>query len=270
MSQIQGWRGLRSVRRLQGIVSRRLLRLFPLQVNLAGSMPIYLTSKYSLWSFTEVFATRTYYPALELFRRPPCCVMDLGAHEGMFTLLVESHIRQRYPDAGTGPSYVLYEANPKLVRRIRYNLTVAGLSKRSFVRRGAVGKRSGRVVFNVSENLGKSSAMPLSSGVKERIELCYCDLEQDLALIGLGWPELIKVDIEGAEGDLLSSYSDVFANTCVVAVEQHREYVKDARWRELCSAVGLQLIEVTGAGEWGVNQVLVNPTNLARYNERQN
>jgi FkbM family methyltransferase len=252
-------------RKFQGKVYRRICRVLPVQVNIIGKMDIFLDSKYAISHFAEIFASRTYYPALELLKHPPRCVLDLGAHEGFFTLMVESHMRQRFPSARV--QYELYEANPKLIKKAKRNIRMAGLEECTNIHNGAIGKRSGTIEFNICENLGFSSITPIN-GVVKTIKTEYLDVEANLLKSGQPTPELIKIDVEGSEIDFFENYPELLRSSCVIAVEFHRHAATHEKWRDLVKAAGLSLHEVTAETGLTINEILVNKDNLQLHNAR--
>ncbi len=248
---------------LQGMLYRRLCRFFPVQMNIINKMNIFLDSKYAISHFAEIFASRAYYPALELFKRPPGSILDLGAHEGLFTLLVESHMRQRFPEAKV--EYILYEANPRLIKKITRNLCFANLSDRIHVYHGAVGKRSGLADFAICKDLGFSSIFPINPA-RKWLQVPYLDIEKNIIADKLEAPQLIKVDIEGSEADFFRNYADFISQACVVVVECHRSVVSPTQWRQIASECGLELCEVTQETGLTFTEVLIHKQNLAMHN----
>lgn len=252
------------IRLLQGMLYRRICRFFPVQMNIIEKMNIFLDSKYAITHFAEIFGSRTYYPAIELFKHPPRNVLDLGAHEGLFTLLVESHMRQRFP--GVKVEYTLYEANPRLMGKIKRNLYFAGLHEGIHIYCGLVGKRSGTDDFGIiNRNISCSSVKHLD-GVTRYLRIPYLDIEKNLMADGLDTPELIKVDIEGSEVDLFENYVNLLSKTCVVVVEFHQLNVTLDKWRDIVSKTGLQLYEVTAQSGLTRTEILINHSNLNKHN----
>ncbi len=253
------------LRLFQGMLYRRLCRFLPVQMNILNKYNIFLDSKYAITLFAEVFASRAYYPAVELFKESPRVVLDLGAFGGFFTLLVEWNRVQRFPDAKI--DYCLYEANPKLIKVIKRNMQMVKLKDNVHIYCGAVGKRSGLVDFAICKNLGFSSVLPVSN-VTRRIHTSYIDIVKNLEKDKLGMPELIKIDIEGSELDLFKNYQDLFSKTCVVAAEFHGDAASCEDWQNLVVQTGLQLYEITEKADRSCNLIFFNKQNLERHNSR--
>lgn len=253
------------IRLLQGMIYRRICRVLPVQMNIINKMNIFLDSKYAIFHFAEIFASRTYYPGIELFKNPPRVVLDLGACEGLFTLLVESHMRQRFP--GAKVKYSLYEANRQLIAKIKDNLRFAGLFDGLHIYCGAVGERSGEVDFKICRELHSSGVRPLDRAVRV-VRVPYLDVEKNLSADRLPAPELIKIDIEGSEVDFFENYIDFISKTCVVMVEFHQAGTSLERWHTLVSKSNLELYEVTAQSGSTRCEIFVNYANLNRHNLR--
>ena len=251
------------VRLLQGMIYRRICRIFPAQMNIINKMNIFLDTKYAISHFAEIFASRTYYPGVELFKRPPRGVLDLGACEGFFTLLVESHMRQRFP--GAKVEYSLYEANRQLIAKIKDNLRFAGLFDGVHIYCGAVGERSGEADFKICRELHCSGVRP-SGRVIGAAKVPYLDVEKNLLADKLSMPELIKVDIEGSEVDFFEHYVDFISKACVVMVEFHQADTSLETWHAMVSKSNLRLHEVTAQSGPTRCEILVNYDNLDRHN----
>ena len=251
------------IRLLQGMIYRRICRVLPVQMNIVNKMNIFLDSKYAIFHFAEIFASRTYYPAIELFKNPPRGVLDLGACEGLFTLLVESHMRQRFHAAKV--KYSLYEANRQLITKIKDNLRFAGLFDGVHIYCGAVGERSGEVDFKICRELHCSGIRP-SGQVVRVLRAPYLDVEKNLSAGRLPVPELIKIDIEGSEVDFFENYIDFISKTCVVVVEFHQAGTSLDRWHAIVSKSNLQLYEVTAQSGPTRCEIFVNYANLNRHN----
>jgi|GEM_PF-1487890 len=252
-------------RLVQGSLYRRLCPFFPVQMIIAGKISLFLDNKYAIAHFSEIFASRAYYPAIELFKKPPKVVLDLGACQGFFTLLVETNRIQRFPDAKI--DYVLYEANPKMIKTIKRNVILTDIKDNIHVYCGVVGKRSGDVNFSVCKKLDCSSITPFYA-VRKHIKTSYMDIMQNLAEDKLGMPELIKIDIEGSENDLFENYQELLSKACVVVLEYHSYPVGYKEWQELIGKIGLEIYEITEKIGTALNIVLLNKNNLDRHNTR--
>ncbi len=126
-------------------------------------------------------------------------VMDVGAHVGLFTLLLKS----RYPDARV----MAVEPDPELAELCRSNLS--GLAGVSVVEAAVGATEQGSVAFYVNRESPQTNSLvheyatPFGSDIREfRVPLRTLDsLASDA-----GWTDhidLIKLDIQGAELEAL-------------------------------------------------------------------
>lgn len=124
-------------------------------------------------------------------------IIDLGANLGLFSRDMKSRF---------GGQYFLVEANPILVEKIR--------SQGEFsVWGNAIASKAGTVSFNVSKNDTGSSMLTLpkesiwNAVLEKTIEVPSITLDQLLQLTGNTRIDLLKMDIEGAEIEVIPSIS---------------------------------------------------------------
>lgn len=121
-------------------------------------------------------------------------VLDLGAHRGQFSQLLKKQL--------DGGQFYLVEANPALAG----DCTGHGVFLAC-----AVGAESGKRLFHVSNNPTGSSLLDLPSEAKWdntlkcSIEVEVASLPDILGHFGLSDLDLLKMDIEGAEVEVLDS-----------------------------------------------------------------
>ena len=121
---------------------------------------------------------------------PPAVIVDLGAHIGLASLFFAA----RLPHA----RIVAVEANPRLLPRLRRNLAATHAQ----VIHAAVGDRDGHRSLHRGEASWASSliAAPHSSAP---IRVPALTLESLLGVAGIDRVDLLKIDIEGAEWEIL-------------------------------------------------------------------
>jgi FkbM family methyltransferase len=124
-------------------------------------------------------------------------IVDLGANHGDFS----RELRNRF-----GGKYFLYEANPKLAATLPSD-------NNQCVVNAAVSIASGTVKFNVAKNDEASSILQLpqesvyNAIVLETVEVPSLNLDDIIKSIPGEIINLVKVDIEGAEAEILSNCS---------------------------------------------------------------
>jgi FkbM family methyltransferase len=131
--------------------------------------------------FQEVFIGREY--ALDGIE-PPATILDLGANVGVSALF----FRRQFPDA----RIVAVEASPALCRLLRENTAGLGVE----VRDVAVAARSGTATFYESAESWTGSTI---RAVGPAVQVPAVSLDE---LLECG-ADLVKVDVEGAEFDVL-------------------------------------------------------------------
>ena len=117
------------------------------------------------------------------FLRPGDRFVDVGANEGLFSLVAATRVG--------GAAVTAIEASPVAVAWLRENLGLNDAAVR--VHACAVGAREGRARFTRGRGTTNRLARP---GDDETIEVPVCTLD---SLLGGEAPALVKLDVEGAE-----------------------------------------------------------------------
>lgn len=199
------WRGLARVQH-QGAAGRRLIELLtrPIRhrdvrimrgslagarINLGGSFLRYLTGD------AEPDVQRTLNEVL----KPGQVVYDVGANIGFFTMLCSRLV---------GPQGKVYafEPMPGNAATLRHNIALNGLSNVVVVEK-ALSSSSGNAELFISHwsafhSLNVEGAVKkgnLGPGTGERISVETVTLDEFVSQDGVSAPDLIKIDVEGAE-----------------------------------------------------------------------
>ena len=171
----------------------------------------------------DEFSEREVFRALEHHVRPGDTVLDVGANVGVYTMLLARWI------APSGRVHA-FEPAPDAFRLLTDHLALNGLSHAAVVTRAAVGDDIGRVQFRTvgAGGLGHTVAVPLHHATvgSDIIEVAattidaYC-AEHDLR------PDLIKVDVEGAEMNVLRGAArTLIEHRPIVVVEVHPDALR--------------------------------------------
>ena len=132
-------------------------------------------------------------------------VVDAGAHRGEFS----AEIIRRF-----GCQCHLIEANPELAK----NLTVAGAAS---ITAAALGACDGRGTLHVSENL-EAAGLFETGPVATSVEVETISLATLMRRLGITKIDILKLDIEGAEFDLIASTPDqILQRINQITVEFH-------------------------------------------------
>ncbi len=139
-------------------------------------------------------------------------VVDLGANIGLATLF----FAQLFPDA----RYVCVEPNPANAALLRQN--TGWMGSRADVVEAAVGARSGQVSFDDS---GWSWGGHIAETGRPGRSVRCCTLDEIVCTSNIGHIDLLKIDIEGAERDVLRSSGASLRKVGMIVIELHGDYV---------------------------------------------
>ncbi|HKB58165.1 MAG TPA: FkbM family methyltransferase [Lacunisphaera sp.] len=213
------WAGLARMRPFAGgSLYARMGRLIGREVEPrlrgAGDAHVHLdlTALTDLMILEEIFLDGIY--PLEEVPFTPGLVVDCGACAGLFTLLAHG----RFPSA----QLHLFEPEPANLARLRRNLALNHLP--AVVHAAAVGLRTGRASFS-GQGFGGHLT---TAATPEAIEVEVADLPAFLRA-NPGQNLLLKIDIEGAEADLLPGLAPVLPPCTALFLETHQA---ESCWQE--------------------------------------
>jgi len=136
----------------------------------------------------HVVAERAYVPDA----RDPSVIVDAGANAGFATL----YFKHRYPDARV----IAVEADPRTYARLVENVEgVPGVE----TYHAAVAGSSGTMSFFCSTDSSICSSLTRRSDTDEEVTVNAMTLETLLEAAGVERVDLLKLDVEGAEADVL-------------------------------------------------------------------
>jgi FkbM family methyltransferase len=138
-------------------------------------------------------------------------VVDLGANVGLTTL----YFSQLFPAA----RYVCVEPNPANADLLRRNTAWMGL--RAEVVEAAVGSRSGQVLFDDS---GWSWGGHVAEAGQPGRPVRCCTLDEIVSASDIDHIDLLKVDVEGAEREVLRSSASSLRKVGMIVIELHGDY----------------------------------------------
>ena len=139
----------------------------------------------------EIFRSDTYNKTLP---HDVNTIFDLGANVGVATL----YFRLLYPDA----TIHSFEPDPKNVSRLRKNAELLG---NAHVHEIAVWSSRTTLSFHADPHRGSSSSVYASRSRQEEIRVEACSLSEAIHVTGAETVDLLKFDVEGAEGEIFTS-----------------------------------------------------------------
>jgi FkbM family methyltransferase len=195
-----------------GFLFRRLGFLMPCVLRLYVNGFIKLNNKHKISSFQDVFLNPFYWEALFSLNFIPKKVFDLGANFGLFSSLC--HQIFTYKDEKQKINYVLIEANKSLIKNLERNIHNTIPNTLFSIKYGAAGPKE-----NIFFRANKSNL--LASKISKRgIEVPYVNFDL------LEHPDLLKIDIEGAEDLLFENYFTWVKSAKAIIIEFHYEGAK--------------------------------------------
>lgn len=170
----------------------------------AGTVRPTLWSYHDMLTLNEVFCREDY-----RVRGAPANVVDIGSNIGLSALY--------FLTRGTSVRCRLYEPAPRNVERLRLNL--AGFEGRYELATDAVADFEGETDFYL-EPYGRYGGLEVETDERVRIHCRHIDRVLEDALAGAEVIDLLKLDVEGTEGRVLSAASpDLLARVRVIYVE---------------------------------------------------
>jgi FkbM family methyltransferase len=197
----------------KGLITRILRKTFPILVlkskKFYGLKLVINPSNFSHVRITDEFFFENVYD-LERLPFRPNCIVDCGAHIGMFTLLSKG----KYLDV---PIYI-FEPNAENILYIKKQITQNNLSLAT-IEEAAVSNYSGTALFEASElSFGGYLSNDVNSHTKTEVKVI--DLTEYLEKINVQ-KLLIKIDIEGEEENIIPSIINSLPQQTAVYFEYH-------------------------------------------------
>ncbi len=143
-----------------------------------------------LWVMREMFYNREYELPAEA---APQVILDLGSNAGMSVI----YFRDRYPTA----QIVAVEPSPTTFDRLRRN--VGHLDNVTLVKAAAAAVDGSITLYETGESWAATTVGPAGSG--PGVEVSAKTVETILREAGVDRADLVKMDIEGAEHEVLAS-----------------------------------------------------------------
>jgi FkbM family methyltransferase len=211
----------------KGFIFRRIGFIAPCYFRLEENKIIKLDNKHVISSFQDVFLNPFYWQALLSLKFIPSHIFDLGANFGLFTKLCHRVFQYQKPNSLI--RYSLIEANKNLINTLKQNFKNELLSDDFEVLYGAAGPKKSVFFKNDSKNL-------LASKISNNgIEVPHIDFNL------LQKPDLLKIDIEGAEDLLFKNYFDWIEQAKAIIIEFHYEGEQLAFNKSQLQAAGFEL-----------------------------
>jgi FkbM family methyltransferase len=208
----------------------------------------------------ELVASGTYDPPFTAFVRrhikPGDTVIDVGAHAGLFTLLLAYQVWEI-------GRVIAYEPSPRMLELLRDNVTMNWLSDRVEIVPKAAAAASGSLPFLATTRYTMTGSLrPVEHllETQDRVEaLERLEVEAEPLDVHLGRFEridLVKIDVEGAEEQVFAGMEQLLASGAVrrVSFEVARELMGE-EWKPFAERLrrladeGWEFCRISDAGE---------------------
>ena len=195
------------------------IRHFPIELRTERGLVVRLRNRSEISVYWHIFVERGYpfeQCAGELSGIDAPVVLDVGANSGLFGAAVFDRWRQAQLHS--------FEPQPQLIPVIRELAEINGLTARSHVNWCAVSDRNGEAELFQNRNPISASLIREKAGRRSIRRTCrvpVLTLDAYTRARGLERVDLLKVDVEGAELEVLRGAKGVLATTKLLFLEVH-------------------------------------------------
>jgi FkbM family methyltransferase len=185
--------------------------------------------------FREIYLDHIYERLADFVSQPGWTVFDLGANIGIFS--VQQALR--------GTRVYAFEPNPACHARLSKTITENALSSRVSLFNCAVGAGQGTAILQVGRStLGGTIRADLLGARGSALPVRVTSLDRIVPPLGIARIDLLKMDVEGAEVDVLVGAQRTLALVNRIVLEYHSEELLEALHGILSEHGFLQLLQV--------------------------
>jgi FkbM family methyltransferase len=176
-----------------------------LQSSTWGKLPL-RTNSHDIEILRQMFIRQDYSLKASGVRR----ILDLGANIGMASL----YLKRLFPDA----EFACVEPSPQNVALLKQTLALNAISGRIF--EAAAGAEQGEIELHLSDKPDCNSVLPVK-GSSRSVRVPLVSVPDIMARMGWDSIDLLKIDIEGAEKDVLSRNNGWLRQVRILIGESH-------------------------------------------------
>lgn len=201
-----------------------LYQHFPIpdvEVETTLDQTLWVTLRLPIWVDYNIYALGLYEAPLARFfirsLQPESVVLDIGAYIGQYTLLAA-----KYAPHG---QVIAFEPHPESFARLTAHIARNRLQNVQAFRQ-AVGRRKGTLPLVLSEQVSSSYLEMPFWGNKPTVEVEVTTLDTVVRELKLPKVSLVKIDVEGAEGEVLQGAQETlhrFHPILIVEIDRSRE-----------------------------------------------
>jgi FkbM family methyltransferase len=161
------------------------------------------------------------YAAFKAAVRPGAVVFDVGANIGAYTILFAQWI-------GATGRVVAFEPSPRSIAGLREQVRLNGVSDRVEIVEAAVSHGPGSAAFDCGGASGANALVPDAEPGAHVIRVETTSLDAFCAARGMH-PSIVKIDVEGAELDVLRGGRETLARPDLTAFVEFHPSIWEAR-----------------------------------------
>lgn len=162
-----------------------------------------------LAGYYEIVVDRIYDRSEAMVAKPDWTVVDVGANIGMFSIW----------QARRGARVIAYEPHPRAFANLLTNLEANGVGSRVTCVNAAVSRSRGDGWLSTAA--GSTSAHLTGERSGDGFVVPMMTLDESLATHDLASVDLLKIDVEGAELDVIAGARATLERTRAVIIEVH-------------------------------------------------
>jgi FkbM family methyltransferase len=162
-----------------------------------------------LAGYYEIIIDRIYDRSEAVIAKPGWTVVDVGANIGMFTIW----------EARRGARVIAYEPHPRAFTNLLTNLDANGVGQLVTCHQLAIASSAGTAWL--AADAGATAAQLTADRSRQGFEVETVTLDESLAAYGLDHIDLLKVDVEGAELNVIAGAGATLDKTKAAIIEVH-------------------------------------------------
>jgi len=180
---------------------------------------------------------------------PGHTVFDIGAHHGLYTLQASKKVR-------TGGTVIAFEPSPRELKRLRWHILINRCNNVR-VEPLALSSSDGTVGLFVclSQQTGLNSMRPPPGQASCLVMVPTTTLDNYVRSNGIGTIDFLKVDVEGAELEVLKGATSVLSSGLPPIIMCEIQDIRTKEWgydasdiRDLVETYGYEIFSVTKEG----------------------
>lgn len=164
-----------------------------------------------IYILNEIYVDRHYDRRPDFIPQPGWTVVDIGAHVGVFAA------RQ----ARRGAHVYAFEPNPDCYRRLRRTIAANGLDHKVHTFPVAVGAAAGTGTMKVPAGWTQSGKVVVGASSDAAPSVAIIALDDIIPTLDISRIDLLKIDVEGAEVEVLRGATQTLPMVARVVLEYH-------------------------------------------------